>query len=122
MSLTEAQKQLRKAQQESLKATFETLWRQLDGPELETEYRFWPGRKWAIDFFHRDAKIGIEVEGGVHVGGRHVRGVGYTNDCIKYNCVTRLGIRLFRLTSDMLTQQEGPEHLQPIIELMKRDA
>lgn len=119
--LTEAQKQLKKAQQESLKQSFLTLWRQLGGPELVTEYQFHPTRDWAIDFvcIRPGLKVGIEVEGGTWVNGRHSRGKGYRDDCIKYNSATSMDWRVFRLTSDMLTQREGPEHLEPIIKLIR---
>lgn len=123
MALTEAQKQLKKAQADSLKAAFLTLWRQLGGPDLLPEYQFHPVREWAIDFvcIRPGLRVAIEVEGGTWLkdGGRHNRGKGYRDDCIKYNAIILDGFRLFRLTSDMLTRREGPAHLEPIIELIR---
>lgn len=105
--------------QSELERTFETIWRQLDGPELEKEYQFHPTRKWRFDAAHPSSKIAVELEGGVWTGGRHTRGSGYTLDCIKYNQAALLNWKVFRLTADMLTTNPAG-HLQPIIELMKR--
>jgi hypothetical protein len=116
--LTPAQKKIRDIQKEALKAAFETLWRQLGGPALQPEYQFHPARKWRIDYFYSPAQVGIEIEGGTWSGGRHTSGAGYRNDCVKYNAAALMDIRVFRLTSDMLTQREGPEHLAPIIEFI----
>lgn len=96
----------------NLERTFETIWRQLGGPELEREYRFHPKRKWRADFAHPRALVLIEVEGGTWTHGRHNRGAGYRGDCIKYNHAALLGYRVFRFTADMLT----PEHIEPVIE------
>lgn len=52
---------------------------------FEREYKFHPTRNWRADFAIVDLHILIEVEGGVFSGGRHTRGVGFTNDCEKYN-------------------------------------
>lgn len=97
---------------------FETLWRQLDGPPLEPEYRFAPGRKWRADFAHLESGVLIELEGGIHVNGRHVRAAGYTKDCEKYNAASRLGFRVFRLTRPML-EDDPAGHLMPVIRLIE---
>ena len=52
-----------------LAARFELLWRILDGPALEQEYRFHPTRKWRIDYYHAPTRTGLEkllatLEGG----------------------------------------------------------
>lgn len=68
------------------------------------EYQFAKdiGRKWRSDFAVIEKLLLIEVEGGVHSGGRHVRGVGYTKDIEKYNQATMMGWRLLRFTPDMI--------------------
>lgn len=98
----------------NLERTFETLWRQLGGPELEREYRFHPERKWRADFAHPGTQTLIEVEGGTWSHGRHNRAQGYAGDCDKYNHATLMGWSVFRLTRDMLT----PVHIEPIIEFI----
>ena len=84
----------------TLERRFVSIWRVFGGPELETEYKFHPTRKWRLDFYHAPTQTGIEIEGGTWSGGRHVRGKGYANDCEKYNAAAMQGIRVLRLTSE----------------------
>ena len=65
--------------------------------EWHEEYRFHPVRRWQFDFAWPDLMVAAEVEGGVFVGGRHTRGIGFVKDCEKYNTATELGWSVFRL-------------------------
>lgn len=85
-----------------LESKFLFLWRCLDGPPLEREYRFHPGRKWRADFAHLPSKTLIEVEGGAWVAGRHNRGSGFVKDAEKYFEATMSGWRVVRLTEGQL--------------------
>lgn len=86
----------------NLERTFETLWKQLGGVALDREHRFHEKRRWRFDFAHLPSKTAIELDGGTWSGGRHVRGKGFEQDCIKINTAVSLGWRVFRLTSTML--------------------
>ena len=101
-----------------LEATFETLWRQLDGPELTPEYRFHDERKWRFDFAEPGTLVAIELEGGVYTNGRHVRPAGFTGDCHKYNAATADGWAVFRLTADML-RDDPITNLTPIMDVIR---
>ena len=72
-------------------------------PTPETEVKFDRVREWAFDYAWRPWMIALEVEGGVFVQGRHTRGVGFTNDCIKYNRAAIAGWLVLRVTTDMAT-------------------
>jgi len=85
-----------------LESKFLFLWRCLDGPPLEREYRFHPKRKWRADFAHLPSRTLIEVEGGTWVGGRHNRGSGFVLDAEKYLEATLSGWRVVRLTERQL--------------------
>ena len=59
-------------------------------------------RRWRMDFAILKPKISIEIEGGIFKDkdgsqGRHVRPIGFINDCIKYNMATMLGWRVYRI-------------------------
>ena len=97
-----------------LEATFDTYWRVLGGPDMEPEYRFDAQRKWRMDRANQLARVAVEIDGGTHSGGRHVRGDGYARDCEKLNAATAQGWAVFRLTSDMLRDAPA-QHLAPII-------
>ena len=59
-------------------------------------------RKWRADFAFPEVRLLVEVEGGVWTRGRHVRGQGFINDCMKYNTATLLGWRVLRFTTGMV--------------------
>lgn len=101
-----------------LEAMFATLWRQLDGPELVPEYRFMPPRRWRFDFAHPRTLVCVELEGGVHTNGRHVRADGFTKDAIKYNAATADGWAVFRFTPDML-RDDPAGNLEPVMQVIR---
>lgn len=68
-------------------------------PEPTPEFMFHPTRKWRIDwYFEVDGKrVGLELEGGVWSGGRHIRPQGFIADMEKYNAMSAAGIILLRV-------------------------
>jgi hypothetical protein len=76
----------------------------LDLPAPEREYRFDGRRKWRFDFAWPAQKVAVEVEGGIWANGRHVRGLGFSNDCEKYNAAAAQGWRILRVTAKQLEQ------------------
>jgi very-short-patch-repair endonuclease len=76
----------------------DTLSFQLKAAKIEhkREQTLVPGRK-----FRTDILIGwlaIEVDGATWIGGRHSRGYGIEDDCIKQNTLVTLGYRPMRFT------------------------
>jgi len=66
------------------------------------EYRFSTTRRFRADFALHDLKILIECHGGTWSRGRHVRGKGFQNDCVKNNLAVVLGYRILAYTREML--------------------
>lgn len=66
------------------------------------EYQFHPTRKWRFDYAFPGTKVALEVEGGVHTAGRHIRPRGFLNDMEKYNAAATLGWLVLRTTPDQL--------------------
>ena len=91
--------------QSSLEKKFCAVWKHINGPELEEELRFHPDRKWRADFAHTESMTLIEVEGGIHVQGRHNRASGFIKDAEKYLEATLLGWRVIRLVDNQLNVQ-----------------
>lgn len=79
------------------------LWSLAGGPPLEREYRFHDKRRWRADFAQVEARVLIEVEGGIWVNGRHNRAAGFNADLEKYLEAGLLGWRVFRLGPDQIT-------------------
>lgn len=89
--------------------------------DFQREYRFHPERRWRIDIAYVAEKLAIEVDGGIYIGGRHVRGEGITADCEKASALAIGGWRLIRVTPKQvrtglaltwILQALGTEHAQ----------
>ena len=66
------------------------------------EFQFHSLRKWRFDYAFPDYKVALEVEGGVHTAGRHIRPRGFLNDMEKYNTAATMGWLVLRTTPDQL--------------------
>lgn len=95
------------------------------------EFHFTTERQWRFDYaipvrwntdIHNPAKtdlmelkIAIEVEGGIHSNGRHVRGKGYEGDMQKYTMASVNGWTLIRVTPKQLLTSETIETIKKAI-------
>lgn len=66
-------------------------------PPPVAEHRFEPERRWRFDYAWPDAKVALEVEGGVWSGGRHTSSAGFVKDMAKYNRAAVLGWKVLRV-------------------------
>lgn len=98
---TEARKDLDKEIRENFARQFETVWQRCGGPELIKEFKFCEERNWRADY--KTGQCLIELDGGVYSNGRHTRGSGYIEDCIKLNTATMLGYRVLRIPTGCAT-------------------
>lgn len=85
-------------------------------PEPVREHRFHPVRKWRFDFAYPERKIGIEVEGGVWVKGRHTRGSGFIEDCEKYNEAALLGWAVLRFPVNMIEDGTAVQMIERVMQ------
>ena len=74
--------------------------------EFVKEFKFQKKRRWRIDYYLPQYRVGVEIEGGVWIQGRHTRGQGFIDDCEKYNQAQICGIRVLRYSAD--TIQKSP--------------
>ena len=88
-------------------------------PVREYQFAASLGRRWRLDFAWPDLLIGVEVEGGTWVAGRHSRGAGFEKDCEKYNAAVLLGWSVLRFTGAMVHSGVA---LDTITQLMQREA
>lgn len=82
---------------------------------FERELEFHPDRKWRFDFACRDLKLAVEVEGGTWSGGRHIRGAGFREDCIKYAEAALLGWMVLRGDSSMVKDGSLADYVKAAI-------
>lgn len=76
----------------------DTLSFQLKAAKIEhkREQMLVPDRKFRTDILV--GKLAIEVDGATWIGGRHSRGYGIEDDCVKQNTLVTLGYRPMRFT------------------------
>jgi very-short-patch-repair endonuclease len=83
--------------------------RELGLGDFARELTFSAERRWRFDYAIERLKIAIEIEGGLFTGGRHTRGLGFQDDCDKYNAAAALGWRVFRFSvEDVLKGRDIP--------------
>lgn len=88
-----------------LEADFLLAWNVISGQELERQYRFDPGRRWAFDFAHPAAGVAVEIEGGTGRSwqpSRHKSAEGFRKDAEKYNAAAAAGWLVFRLPTGLV--------------------
>ena len=88
-----------------LEERFLMLWKHVKGPDLEIEYRFHHEGRWRADFAHLEARVLIEIEGGIWVNGRHNRAAGFNADLEKYMEAGLAGWRVLRFGPDQITME-----------------
>jgi hypothetical protein len=86
------------------------------------EHRFHPTRRWRFDAAFPEKRIGIEIDGGAFIGGRHTRGVGFKNDCEKLNNAALLGWRIFRFLPEQLKSGECYDTLAQALGVRRLDS
>lgn len=73
-------------------------------------------RDWRFDFAWPDQWVGLEVEGGGWVGGRHTRGKGFEDDCVKYAAAARLGWQVIRVTGNMIDDGSALQTVEAVLQ------
>jgi hypothetical protein len=105
-------------QDEQLRTVIDILGREADTPRA-LEYRFHPVRRWRFDAAFPERLLGIEIDGGAFIQGRHTRGVGFKNDCEKLNMAALMGWRVFRFLPQQLKSGEVYNVLSAALGLVK---
>ena len=83
--------------------------------EFEQEFQFHSIRKWRADFYIKNTKLLIEVEGGIWSGGRHTRGKGYLGDMEKYNAATMMGFQVLRFSTEQVTSGFAIKQIEGLV-------
>lgn len=93
-------------------AVFFALLKRAKLPRPVPEFRFHPERKFRLDYAWTDARVGLEVDGGVWSGGAHGRGTGIVRDQEKTNLASGLGWRILRVTPSKLCTAQTIHYIQ----------
>lgn len=90
--------------------------RYADSTDMCREYQFHPSRRWRFDWAFPVARVAVEFEGGVFIGGGHTRGVIYSQNCEKYNTDAMMGWRVLRYTAPMVRAGEHEEQIREALD------
>jgi very-short-patch-repair endonuclease len=82
------------------------------------EYRFCE-RMWRFDFAFPELKIAVEIEGGIHISGRHNRGKGMEEDMEKYNRAAVLGWTVLRYSTGMVEEGVAMSEIRDLLREVK---
>ncbi|MDO5541740.1 MAG: DUF559 domain-containing protein [Acinetobacter sp.] len=83
--------------------------------EFVQEFKFHSTRKWRADFYIKNTKLLIEIEGGIWSGGRHTRGKGYIGDMEKYNAATMMGFQVLRFSTEQVTSGFAIKQIEGLV-------
>lgn len=86
-----------------------------------SEHQFHKTRKWRLDYFIPELKIGIELHGGVYTNGRHTTGKGFTEDREKMNEAAIAGIMVLEITSEQVKNGKAMAMIKSAIEARRRE-
>lgn len=85
-------------------------------PEPVREHRFHPVRQWRFDLAFPERMVAVEVDGAVYAQGRHTRGKGFEDDCVKMNQAAVLGWRVFRYSTGQVKKGIPVADLKAVLE------
>ena len=91
------------------------------GIEYEREFKFAAKRKrrYRADFRITHTQVLVEIEGGAFSRGRHTRGVGFSEDCTKYNLAHTLKWIPLRYTTEQIQNRNSLQALKDILACME---
>lgn len=73
----------------------------------ERQYRYAPGRRLAADFALPEARLLVEVQGGIWTGGAHGSKQGILRDLERLNAATLAGWWLLRVLPEWCALEDG---------------
>lgn len=91
-------------------------------PTPVTELRFAPPRRFRFDLAWPAHDIAAECEGGTWVSGAHSRGKHFESDCVKYNLATLNGWKVYRFTTNMISDGRAIATLLDAFEAHRKEA
>ena len=113
--MTSTQQQLAREQREADKRKWvDAMMVQIRAQRIAmpvSEFKFDRVRNWRLDLAWPVHRVAIELHGGIHSGGRHTRGGGFTRDREKMNEAQLLGWTVLEVTPHHLKSGKAIEWL-----------
>lgn len=79
-------------------------------------------RRWRFDIAFPDIRVGVEVQGGVYVQGRHTRGAGVEADYEKFGAALQLGWVVVLCTPRQVKSGQALRWVEAAVKLQKSRA
>lgn len=78
-------------------------------------HRFHPLRKWELDFAWPTWRVGLEIQGGIWIGGAHARPTNILRDLEKHNALLDLGWAVWHFTPAQVMAGTAVQHLERVL-------
>ena len=82
----------------------------------QRNYRFAVKKRYELDFAWTMQRVAIEVQGGLHSNGAHVRPAGYTRDCKKMRLAQLMDWKIFYCTAGDIRDNSIIEDVETALE------
>jgi hypothetical protein len=89
--------------------------RALKLPTPQRNFRFHPTRKFEIDWAWPQYLIGVEIQGGIWVGGAHARPMNIVRDMTKHNLLLDFGWRVWHFTPKEVIDGIAVQHIDKVL-------
>ncbi len=86
------------------------------GIAFTRQYRAIPGRRWRWDFGWLEARLLVEVQGGIWIPSGHTTGQGLTRDYEKHNAATLAGWRVLYVTREMIEEGSAIRMIEEVLD------
>lgn len=87
----------------------------------QSQYQFTQLRKWRFDFAWPSIRLAVEIQGGTFANGRHVRGMGYEQDCEKSNAATLSGWRVLRFGTREISEGRALKLVEAFLKFAEKN-
>lgn len=88
-------------------------------PLPTTEFRFHAARKWRFDLAWVPERLALEIQGGLHVRGKHSRAKGIENDMEKFNEAQICGWSLLLCSPDQIVSGQAVKWVRMMLPVAK---
>lgn len=111
------------AKEKPLEQLFDDQLKEAGFTGYERNVTFIPNRRFKADFWFKDLRLAVEVDGGIFMKrpSGHTTGVGYHSDRVRDQLALASGITTIRFTTPQVRNGEGVKYLQAYFPVREKE-